>query len=264
MNSDSMRQTRSSFRYRASRLARLLTVVAAVSVSLGAASGASAAGSATGLAKSYSGAARNVTAGESAGITLSGVTENGGSISGTFAFHAPLSGTGPFKGTITGTTVKFTVTPTAASCAVCQSIVFTGAVSPLVSMSGTWVAHLKSGAPQNGTWQVGSTWTGTAHNITLSVSSIFTLSQLTESATGVVAGAATWVISGAPTETCNIAGSVHGSTIKFTCNYAGYAQDFTGTLNPVLGTMGGSYTNSYESSHGTWQLHRSGATSTAV
>jgi hypothetical protein len=263
MNPDSTRPTASSRRHGIALLAGLLAATAAVSVSLGATSTASAAGAPPGLAKSYSGAARNVTAAETGGITLSGVTKTGGAIAGTFAFHAPLAGTGPFKGTITATTVKFTVTPTAASCAICESIVFTGAVSPLVSMSGTWVAHLKSGAPQNGTWQVGSTWTGTDHNITLSVSSTLALSQVTESATGVVAGVATWVTTGV-TQSCNIAGSVHGSTFKFTCSIEGYEQAFTGSLSAALGTMGGSYTDAYESSHGTWQLHRTGATSTAV
>ena len=50
-------------------------------------------GAVPGLAKSYTGTARNITAAASGTITLSGVTEVGGKIAGTLAFHAPLAGT---------------------------------------------------------------------------------------------------------------------------------------------------------------------------
>ena len=61
-----------------------LTIFGAVAIPLGTAPLAAAAGTASGLAKSYTGSAKNLTAAESGPINLSGVTQTGGAISGTF------------------------------------------------------------------------------------------------------------------------------------------------------------------------------------
>ena len=82
------------------------------------------------------------------------------------------------------TSVQFTVTPTAASCAVCKNIVFTGTVTQIVSLRGVWVAHLKSGVVDNGTWGIGSTWNGTYHNVTTNQSGPMSLADLAEGPTG--------------------------------------------------------------------------------
>jgi len=219
------------------------------------------------LAKSYTGSARNVTAVESAPITLTGITQTGGTIAGAFAFHAPLVGSGPFAGAITSTKVNFTVKPTATSCPSCSSIVFTGTVSPLVSLSGTWVAHLKSGSSQNGTWGVGSTWSGTFHNTTQNVSGSMALADLTEKANGSVAGSVVVYPpygGGGP-----FTGSVTGDAIKMTSvsNAANLCSDCTivwvGTVS-TFGSIGGTYLVKTDNERGTWQVHRSGATATAV
>ena len=81
-----------------------LTIFGAVAIPLGTAPLAAAAGTASGLAKSYTGSAKNLTAAESGPINLSGVTQTGGAISGTFAFHAPLTGTGPSPGRLRAVT----------------------------------------------------------------------------------------------------------------------------------------------------------------
>jgi hypothetical protein len=262
MNLDSTPHTAPCNRHRTTLLARLLTVVAVVSFSLGAASTASGAGAPPTFAKSYTGTARNVTAAASGAISLSGVTESGGKIAGTFGFHAPLAGSGPFTGTASATTIQFTVAPTGASCGVCKSIIFTGTVSPLVSFSGTWVAHLRSGATQHGAWGVGSTWNGT-YTAVGGTSGTLAFAEVTENANGTVTGAA--VFNNAAEGPCSFAGSVHGSVLKLKC-YGGEGefQTFTGTVDPRTGYMGGSWTVSYAASHGAWQLHRSGATGTAV
>ncbi len=232
-------------------------------VTLSLSTGSSAfASAAPGLAKSYTGSAHNMTAAESAPITLSGVTENGDAISGTFAFHSPLAGTGPFTGTISSSAVRFEVKPTAASCSSCSDVIFTGNVSPLVSMSGTWVAHLKSGSSQNGTWSVGSTWNGTFRNLTQQLGGDMALADVTESAKGVITGAL--VVYGYD-GSGSFTGSVHGSVIKFTvanpAGDGGVVFTWTGTVS-ILGGMSGTY--SYSGGHGIFQVHRSGATSTAV
>jgi hypothetical protein len=225
---------------------------------------ASAAGVPPGLAKSYNGTARNVTAALSGTITLGAVFVTGGNITGTFAFHAPLAGAGPFQGTITATNVTFTVTPTAASCSSCTKIVFTGEVSPVVSMSGTWVAHLKSGPPQSGTWTVGSTWNGTAHNITVNENGELSLVDVTETATGKISGGVVWT---GLTGNGAFAGTIHGSVLNFREPHPsdGYGVFiYAGTVDAALGTMSGTYDVPSDGQHGTFQLRRSGATATAV
>ena len=226
------------------------------------------------LAKSYTGSARNVTAGESAPITLSGVTQNGGTISGTFTFHAPLAGTGPFTGTISSSIMRFEVKPTAASCALCSNIIFTGSVSPLVSLSGTWVAHLKSGSSQNGTWQAGSTWNGVDTVVAMdgsaqTVTSKIAFADVAENSNGIITGALviySWSNSGNNEGTGPIRGTIHGSTVRFTTQpYDGYPTIYTGSVSLALGDMSGSFSwSGGGGGHGTFQVRRSGATSTAV
>ena len=229
---------------------------------------AAAAGTPPQLAKSYAGSARNVTALESASITLSGITQSGGTIAGNLAFHSPLAGAGPFKGTITASTVSFTVTPTASSCPSCSTIVFTGTVSPVVSLAGTWVAKLKSGPSQSGTWQAGSTWNGTSvRTAPTPGSGTVALTGVTESPTGTISG----TIDFAGSETVHhvvgpFTASVHGSVFAFTSHLdditAGsshYAWTITGTLSSLLGRMSGTWLEVGTSDKGTWQVTRSGA-----
>jgi len=224
------------------------------------------------LAKSYAGSARNVTAAESAPVSLSGITQSGGTIAGNFAFHLPLAGAGPFKGAISASTVSFTVTPTASSCPSCSTIVFTGTVSPVVSLTGTWVAKLKSGLTQSGTWQVGSTWNGTrVRTAPTPGSGTVALTGVIESPTGTISG----TIDFGGSETVHhvvgpFTASVHGSVFAFTSHLdditAGsryYAWTITGTLSNVFGRMSGTWLEVGTSDKGTWQVTRSGAT-TAV
>jgi hypothetical protein len=265
MNQDSTRQRASLNRSRTHLLAVVSAALLAASVALPVLVGTASAAFASAppsLAKSYTGSARNVTAAESSSITLSGVTQNGGAISGTFTFHAPLAGTGPFTGTISSSIIRFEVKPTAASCASCTNIIFTASVSPLVSMNGTWVAHLKSGASQNGTWAVGSTWNGIYHSVVANQTGTMSLAAIKESATGAILGSVIFVFPSGGGTTLPITGSVHGSAVKFTYNSGGSLFTFTGTFSTALGGMSGSYTSAAD--HGAWQVHRSGATSTAV
>jgi len=219
------------------------------------------------LAKSYSGSARNLTADEAAPITLTGVTQTGGAITGTFAFHAPLAGIGPFTGTITSTKVKFAVKPTTASCPSCSSITFNGAVSPVVSLVGTWVAHLKSGAAQSGTWQVGSTWNG----YILSVKFPIALSGVIESSSGHISGSCTFYPgSGGQSHLVGqFSGTIAGSAVQFVCNTidlssgSKWVEEFKATFSSVLGGMSGSWTqpaqNGSAARTDSWQVTRSGA-----
>jgi hypothetical protein len=221
---------------------------------------AAAAGTTPTLAESYTGSARNVTAAESAPITLSGVTQNRGTISGTFTFHAPLAGTGPFMGTISSSIMRFEVKPTAASCALCSNIIFTGSVSRLVSLSGTWVAHLKSGSSQNGTWGVGCTWNGPYDDTSQNVPGTMSLTDVTENAKGAIAAAAIFT-SRLGRGTGPLTGSVQGQVVKFLvrCNCGTFT--FTGNVSTALGSMSGTYNGPVD---GTWQVRRSGAADTAV
>lgn len=218
------------------------------------------------LAKSYTGSAHNTTASASGVITMNGITQNGRAIAGTFTFQEPLVGTGPFKGTITATAVAFTVVPTAASCPECTSIVFSGRVWPIVSMSGTWVANLKSGGSQYGTWGIGSTWNGTLHSVTADKTTAMGIGALTQGGNGVLVG--TLVIYGNRySGVATLRGSVRGTAVRFASNigYHGctlqYA--FVGTLS-TFGGMSGTWTRAqggpfcYAAENGIWQVQRSG------
>ncbi len=255
MNSDSNRQVPALRHQRADLLAKVLAVVGVASVSLSAVSVAAAAGTPPGLAKSYAGAARNITASQTGGISLTSVAVTGGRISGTATFHSPLAGSGPFTGSITSTSVNFTVKPTASTCPSCTTIMFTGSISPLVSMSGTWVAHLKSGPSQEGVWEVGSTWNGGYSDS--SGTGILRFAGVTENAKGAVSGTLVWPNAG---QSFPFTGSVRGSVIKLTAPNGGESQEpitFTGTLSAALGGMSGVFTETGYT--GKWQAKRSGA-----
>lgn len=228
---------------------------------------ASAAGAPLALAKSYTGSAHNVTASVSGVLTLTDVTQHGAAIAGTLALHAPLAGTGPFRGTVSPSAVTFTVSPTAASCPSCVSIVFKGKVWPIGSMSGTWVARLKSGGSQQGTWGLGSTWNGTLHSITADKTQGMGIGALTEGANGVLVG--TLVIYGSAFAggVATLTGSVRGSVVRFTSaignnEFNHYDFTFVGTLSPsggISGTWSFPY-NGWSGSpqKGVWQVQRSG------
>jgi hypothetical protein len=219
---------------------------------------AAAAGAVPGLAKSYIGSAHNTTASASGVLKLTGITQTGHAIAGTLTFESPLSGTGPFTGTISTAAVHFTAHVAGAV------IVFTGKVWPIVSMDGSWVAHLSSGGSQVGTWGVGSTWNGSQHSITADATNHMAISQMTESANGAIIGALIITNFGSGTLT----GSLHGITLKFTAPVACSTIKFVGTLS-ALGSMSGTWTYKYapcngvgiNSQNGTWDVERAGAVS---
>jgi hypothetical protein len=109
------------------------------------------------LVSTYHGTVDNLTVNESAAFTLTAVTENEqGNISGQSIVDPPLYGGGPFSGTVSGTTVKFTSRSEGDSLcpAGACTVVFTGTVSQAGEMSGTYAASYSEGPPQNGTWQL--------------------------------------------------------------------------------------------------------------
>jgi hypothetical protein len=244
-----------------------VAALSALLLPIGTAQVAAAAAPTPGLAKSYTGSANNLTASESGAITLSQVTQTGGAISGTFNFQSPLAGTGPFKGTVSAKSIKFTVTPTARSCPSCTSIAFSGTVSAIVSFSGTWVAHLKSGPPQKGTWHAGSTWFGTLSGGPVSDPDAaqgvhITLGPLFESANGTIVGTYYEYYQG--TSTSPLIGSIHGTVVKFTLPPSdGYTYNYTGTLTGSE-AMSGTWVNPNDGAKGTWQVRRSAGAVTAV
>ena len=211
---------------------------------------AAAAGTAPGLAKSYTGSAHNSTASASGVLKLTGITQHGTTIAGRVAFEAPLTGSGPFTGTISATAVHFTAHFTGGT------VVFKGWVSAVVSMSGSWTAHLTSGGSQVGTWGVGSTWNGSWHDIATDNTSPVAISQLTESPKGVLVGA--FIGNG------TLSGTVSGARIKFTfSDSVGGTETFVGTVSP-LGSMSGTWTDSLGGRRGTGQLQRAGAATSAA
>jgi hypothetical protein len=237
--------------------AEVLALVVAVTIPLSAAPVAVAGGPPPGLAKSYTGSAHNTTASETGGLKLTGITQHGAAIAGTVAFQAPLSGSGPFTGTISATAVRFSAKITGAT------VVFAGVVRPIVSMSGSWVAHTASES-QVGTWGVGSTWNGSVHNVPDDMTGSMALSQLTESANGQVTGA--FIAPSNVLPPGSLTGSVVGKVVKFTVPLECSPVKFVGTLS-ALGGMSGTW--SYAGAkcgpdgpgHGPWTVQRAGATS---
>jgi hypothetical protein len=111
----------------------------------------------TPVASTYHGTVTNLTVNETAAITLTAVTEDEqGDISGQSIVDPPLYGGGPFTGTVSGTTVKFTSRSEGDSLcpAGACTVVFTGTVGQAGAMSGTYAASYSEGASQNGTWQL--------------------------------------------------------------------------------------------------------------
>jgi len=206
------------------------------------------------LDNAYTGTARNGTAGTSAAVTITAITETGAAIAGTLSFASPLAGSGPFIGTVAGNTVKFVMKPTAGSCPTCTDIAFTGTASPLGSISGTWVATLKAGQSEDGTWQVGSNWKGTNDDLTNGITVSMSLVGLSESPTGAVSGE---VVYGGPGSGPIVSGSVHGSVVQFTST-PGYVYVYTAGLSASDAMVGTWHNPGY---HGTFQLHRVTATS---
>jgi hypothetical protein len=112
------------------------------------------------LVPTYHGTVDNLTVNESAAFTLTAVKEDEhGNISGQSIVDPPLYGGGPFTGTVSGTSVKFTSKSEGDS--LCPAgacvVVFTGTVGEAGAMSGTYVASYTEGSSQtsqNGTWQL--------------------------------------------------------------------------------------------------------------
>ncbi len=109
------------------------------------------------LVSTYHGTVDNLTVSETAAFTLTAVTEDEqGNISGQSIVDPPLYGGGPFTGTVSGTTVKFTSRSEGDSlcpAGACTGV-FTGTVSQAGAMSGTYVTSYSEGPSQNGTWQL--------------------------------------------------------------------------------------------------------------
>ena len=158
--------------------------------------------------------------------------------------------------------------PTAASCPSCSSIVFTGTVSPLVSLVGTWVAHLTSGSSQKGTWQVGSTWNGVEHPTKGGGAATGTVSfsGVIETPTGTVSGQVRW--QGNDLSIGPFTGTLKGSALNLKwqgedMSYGGapFTVYFKGKVSTALGGMSGTWNETYNSQlyAGVFQLTRSGA-----
>jgi hypothetical protein len=238
-------------------------------------SAAAAAVTPPGLAHSYTGSAHNVTASASGVLKLTNITQNGVAISGNIAFESPLAGVGPFTGTVSSTAINFTAHPTAATCSACASIVFTGTVTAIVSLRGTWKAHLKSGGSQSGTWGVGSTWNGKIHSVTQDVTASLSIAMMTEDSSGNIIGA---LIEGnvspgsadEPMAAGTVTGTVDNNVVKIIAKGGcGQNQVFIGTISNA-GNMNGTWSyagdacGNYGKQHGMWQLNRSGSSSPVV
>ncbi|WP_143094490.1 hypothetical protein [Streptacidiphilus jiangxiensis] len=109
------------------------------------------------LAASYSGTVHNITYNIDSTFGLSSITEDAqGHIAGQMTVAPPLYGSGSFSGTVTATSINFTVTSTTPNPAGAVSIAFVGTISP-TSMAGTYTVQA-TGGTQTGSWQLnGST-----------------------------------------------------------------------------------------------------------
>ncbi len=108
------------------------------------------------LASSYSGTIHNATYDLTAGLALTGITESPqGLISGVMTIEPPLYGSGPFTGTVSGSSISIAVASTTPNhCpGECRSGVFTGTVGPQGVMNGTYIVYKASDVPENGTWE---------------------------------------------------------------------------------------------------------------
>lgn len=108
------------------------------------------------LEKQYNGTAHNTPCVCAASMSLSSVTQNGGSIQGTFNVNSPLSGSGLFTGTINNAgVIQFTVH----SNQVPAPLFFQGQLQSNGSISGTYCSldqtgHCNPASGGYGTWQV--------------------------------------------------------------------------------------------------------------
>ena len=108
------------------------------------------------LEKQYSGQAHNTPANVKANMSLVSINQRGGTIQGTFNVSSPLSGTGPFNGTINSAgVVQFTVN----SNQVPAPLFFQGKMQSDGSISGMYCSldqtgHCNPASGGYGTWQV--------------------------------------------------------------------------------------------------------------
>jgi len=134
---------------------RLLPLVAILALGL-VGPGANAASAAKQLASSYSGTIHNATYDLTADLALTGITESSqGIIGGVITIEPPLYGSGPFTGTVSGSSISIAVASTTPNLCPgeCRSGVFTGTVGPQGVMNGTYIVYKASDVPENGTWE---------------------------------------------------------------------------------------------------------------
>ena len=134
---------------------RLLPLVAILALGL-VGPGANAASAAKPLASSYGGTIHNATYDLTADIAVTGITESSqGIISGVMTVDPPLYGSGPFTGTVSGSSINFTVTSTTPNgCDVeCRSGVFGGTVGPQGVLNGTYIYYTASYSLEHGSWE---------------------------------------------------------------------------------------------------------------
>ncbi len=108
------------------------------------------------LASSYNGTIHNTTYGLTANLALTGITESSlGIISGVMTVEPPLYGSGPFTGTVSGSSISIAVESTTPNLCPgeCRSGVFTGTLGPQGILNGSYIVYKASDVPENGTWE---------------------------------------------------------------------------------------------------------------
>jgi serine/threonine protein kinase len=121
------------------------------------------------LSSQYSGTIHNIPADENATMNLISIKQNGSSIQGTFQVTSPLSGSGPFTGTINSTGfIQFTVHTTQ----VPAPLYFQGRLHSNGSLSGTYCSLNQAGqcdtaAGGYGTWQTPPSSSGSSLSLDL-------------------------------------------------------------------------------------------------
>lgn len=113
------------------------------------------------LSNQYNGRLHNTGSGDNATMSLNPVSQNGGNISGNFQVGPPLTGSGPFTGTInTSGYIQFTVH----SAQVAEPLFFTGTLQSNGNLSGTYCSLNPAGQCDytngHGTWTVSSPTSG--------------------------------------------------------------------------------------------------------
>jgi serine/threonine protein kinase len=108
------------------------------------------------LERQYNGMAHNATAQLNANMSLTSIKQQGKNIQGTFLVNSPLSGDGPFTGTVSkSSAIQFVVH----SSQVSAPLYFQGTINGDGSMSGTYCSldatnHCNHAVGGYGTWQV--------------------------------------------------------------------------------------------------------------